>query len=540
MKQNVEHWIQQAVVYQIYPRSFYDANGDGIGDLQGIIKKLDYLNDGSDKSLGVNAIWLSPIYPSPMKDFGYDVAEYKNVDPIFGTLADFDQLLEAAHQRGIKVLMDYIPNHTSSEHPWFMESKSSVNNPKRDWYIWRDAQPDGSPPNNWLSVFGGSAWEWDEKTQQYYLHSFDKDQPDLNWRNPAVVEEMLGALRFWLDRGVDGFRIDAYDFLFKHESFADEPANPTYILGTHGPHDSLVHIYSFAQPETLEMLKKIAGVLEEYDHKFMVTEVYAKVEKLIEMYSHIQKDWYAPFNFGLIFMPWKADIHRQYIDEYDEKVGHMYWPTYVLGNHDQSRVGTRIGREKLPVAAMLQLTLRGVPFIYYGEEIGMVDGEIPTDKIQDPFEKNSPGLKLGRDPERTPMQWSDEEHAGFSTTEPWLPLASNERSQTVVGQQQQPQSLWQLYRQLISLRSTHKVLQVGSYTSLPVSNENVFVFERKLNDDRVIVVLNYSEEDTVIALPLKKAKVLADTTGEKKGTLLEKLKHLHVLPNQGLILEEVT
>lgn len=533
------HWWQKAVIYQIYPRSFQDSNGDGIGDLPGIISRLDYLNDGTENSLGIDAIWLSPIYPSPMKDFGYDVADYRNIDPMFGTLDDFETLIQQAHHRNIKILMDYIPNHTSSQHPWFVESRMSLDNPRRDWYIWRDSKENGDPPNNWLSVFGGSAWEFDEKSKQYYFHSFDKDQPDLNWRNPEVVEEMLTILRFWLDKGVDGFRIDAYDFLYKHTDFMDEPSNPTYILGTHGPHDSLVHLYSFAQPETLTMIKKIAEVLEEYQDRCMVTEVYAKVDQLVEMYSHVSREWYAPFNFGLILLPWRADIHRTYIDEFDEKVGQNYYPTYVLGNHDQPRIVHRVGREQARVGAMLQLTLRGLPFIYYGEEIGMTNGEIPQEKIVDTFELNSPGLGLGRDPERTPMQWDETAHAGFSQTQgdTWLPVNPDCNHYNVAIELKDPKSILSLYKTLIKLRKKRPALTLGTYQSLEVNNENVFAYTRIHQTETIIVVLNYSNQDQVVELPFKQSTLLLDTDLKMPVNQPLDASHLHLSPHQGLILE---
>lgn len=534
---NIPHWIKKAVIYQIYPRSFQDSNGDGIGDLPGIIQRLDYLNDGTDKSLGIDAIWLSPMYPSPMKDFGYDVADYLNIDPIFGTLEDFDELVQAAHQRKIRIIMDYIPNHSSSQHPWFVESRSSLDNPKRDWYIWHDPKPDGSPPNNWVSVFGGSAWEFDEKTNQYYYHSFHTEQPDLNWRNPAVVAAMLDVLRFWLDRGVDGFRIDAYDFLFKHTSFLDEPPNPTYTLGTHGPHDALVHLYSYGQPEILDMIKQIAAVLEEYQHKFMVTEVYAPIDTLVNMYTHVSRDWYAPFNFGFISMPWTAAACKALVDEFDSKVGQTYFPTYVLGNHDQPRVKTRLGAGQARIAAMLQLTLRGIPFVYYGDEIGMSDGQIPRKKILDPFEINAPGLGLGRDPQRTPMQWSTDKQAGFSTVEPWLPIGDEYREVNVEAEDIDPSSWLNLYRQLIHLREQRVALYQGTYRSLRITNEYIFAYLRKYKQEKLLVVLNFSAEDQVIPLPYTKGKVLIDTLLNQSEVKKINFKHFHLLPHQGYVID---
>lgn len=525
-----DHWIDQAIIYHLYVRSFMDSNGDGVGDLPGLISKIDYLVE-----LGVNTIWLSPIYPSPMKDFGYDVTDYENIDPLFGTLADFDELLHQAHQRHIKVLMDYIPNHTSSLHPWFIESRTDMSNAKRSWYIWRDPKPDGSPPNNWLSVFGGSAWEFDPTSGQYYLHSFDKDQPDLNWRNSEVVTTMKKSLRFWLDRGVDGFRVDAYDFLFKHTDFLDEPLNIAYNPDKQGPHDSLVHIYSFSQPETLDMLRELATVLEEYSNKFMVTEVYAPQEKLIEMYEQVGKSWFAPFNFGLIRMSWSAEVHQAYINAFDNRVGQLYWPTYVLGNHDQSRVATRIGLAQARNAALLLLTLRGIPFIYYGEELGMVDGLIPSHKIQDPFELKSPGLGLGRDPERTPMQWSSEPYAGFSTQEPWLPVHPAYTTENVATELEQKDSFLHLYKKLIRLRRQHKALTRGEYHSVTQPNAQLFAFTRTWETEQWLTILNYSSQSQSTDIDFHSGIVVVDTLAQLEGQSLPRTGSLTLLANQGLL-----
>ena len=318
---HINDWPLNATIYQIYPRSFQDSNGDGIGDINGIISRLDYLNDGTENSLGVNTIWLSPIYPSPMVDFGYDVADYKDIDPVFGTLADFDRLLAECHKREIKVLMDFIPNHTSSMHAWFEESRSSKNNPKRDYYIWKDPNSVGLAPNNWLSVIGGSAWEFDPHTKQYYMHSFHKEQPDLNWRNPDVMREMLDVLRFWMDRGVDGFRVDVPEWMIKEERFLDEPENPLFAGdSSEDPYHRLIHTYTLAQTEYVDIVKKFVEVLERYDKKFIVTEVWSSNNELIKIYNKIEKHFFAPFNFFMLNVPWDATIHREYIDRFDNGV----------------------------------------------------------------------------------------------------------------------------------------------------------------------------------------------------------------------------
>ncbi len=526
------NWPLTSVVYQIYPRSFQDTNDDGIGDLKGIIKRLPYLD-----SLGISALWLSPVYPSPQKDFGYDVSNYTDIDPIFGNLSDFDNLVKEAHNRGIRIMMDYVPNHTSSEHSWFKESESSRESLKRDWYIWAEPKPDGSPPNNWLSVFGGSAWEFDTHTNQYYLHTFDPDQPDLNWRNPQVVEAMLSVLRFWLDRGVDGFRVDVPYHMFKDEKLRDEPLNPNYIAGTHGEYDSTLHIYTAFLPEWLEMMQEFSNILKEFKNTFLVTETWATMEQLISVYSAVGWKFFAPFNFSLITLPWTAQAHKLYIDKYDELLGNLYLPIYVLGNHDKPRVVSRIGEKQARVAAMLQLTLRGLPFIYYGEEIGMENGDIPPEKIQDTFEKRSPGLGLGRDPQRTPMQWSSEINAGFSHHEPWLPVASNFSNKNVSLEEETNKSMLSLYKLLIKVRKHHPALNVGTYLPLPHPAENVFAFIRETEEEQILIILNFDSNSKQISLPYLNTKIICTTTLTRKEEESIDLKSYQLSGDEGLILQ---
>lgn len=530
-------WTSHTVIYHIYPRSFKDANADGVGDLKGITQQLDYLKSENKESLGVDALWLSPIYPSPMADFGYDVANYCDIDALFGSLSDFEELIAEAHKRQLKVMLDYVPNHTSSHHDWFLESRSSRKNPKRDWYIWADPLPDGSPPTNWLSVFGGSAWEWDEETEQYYLHSFEKNQPDLNWRNPEVVEAMLNVLRFWLDKGVDGFRVDAVYFLFKHSELLDEPVNPTYVFGQHEPYDALQHPYTFAQPETLEMIKKMAEVVEEYPDTFMVTEVYTDLPELIKMYQTVSKQFYAPFNFSFITLPWRADRHREFVDAYDGQVGEMFHPTYVLGNHDKPRIASRIGHDQARIAAMLLLTLRGIAFMYYGDEIGMENGVIPPDKVQDPWEKNMPGLNLGRDPERTPMQWDDSKHAGFSSSEPWLPIPPSFTEYNVTQAWKDSHSILNLYKKLIQFRKKSAALQFGKYNSWETNDEAIFAFTRSHEDNTVLIVLNYSSKKKVVSLPFSSGRIVLSTYMDVADDKMCRPEQLHLRPDEGLIIQ---
>ncbi|HLA45316.1 MAG TPA: alpha-amylase family glycosyl hydrolase, partial [Aggregatilineales bacterium] len=449
-------WWQTAVVYQIYPRSFKDSSGDGIGDLQGIIDKLDYLNDGTPDSTGIDAIWISPIYPSPMADFGYDVSDYKNIHPMFGDLETFDRLIAEAHQRGIRIILDYVPNHTSDEHPWFIESRSSRDNAKSDWYIWRDAKPDGSPPNNWTSMFGGRGWTWDENRKQYYLHLFLDKQPDLNWRNPDVQEAMLEVLRFWLDRGVDGFRMDVISYLMKNPDLPDNPLLPE-IDTRHLPANDLwyrqKHEHDIDQPEIHDILRRIRHLFDEYEDRVTIGEVIGtdSRERWAKYYGQNLDELHLPFNFDLMHKPWNAAVMRASVEKLESVLPPGATPNYVLGNHDVSRFASRFGEQAVRTAGMLLLTLRGVPTIYMGEELGMVDGKILPEQMQDPQGFNL-GVEKTRDVCRTPFQWSDAPFAGFSEVEPWLPIAEGYQTCNVEHQRHDPRSVFSLYRKFIHLR----------------------------------------------------------------------------------------
>ncbi|HZH52189.1 MAG TPA: alpha-amylase family glycosyl hydrolase [Microvirga sp.] len=521
-------WWKHGIVYQIYPRSFQDTDGDGIGDLRGICQRLDYL-----VWLGVHAVWISPIYPSPMADFGYDVADYCGIDPIFGTMEDFDRLVAEAHARGLKVILDFVPNHTSDRHPWFQESRSSRSNPKRDWYIWCDAKPDGSPPNNWISNFGGSAWEWDEATGQYYYHAFLKGQPDLNWRNPEVREAMLDVLRFWLDRGVDGFRVDVMWHLIKDAEFRDNPPNPAY-QSSQAEINRFLQVYSADQPEVHEVVTGMRRVLEEYENRVLIGEIYLPLERLVAYYGTDLSGAHLPFNFQLVHAAWNARDIGTLVGEYEALLPQGGWPNWVLGNHDQPRIGARVGKAQSRIAAMLLLTLRGTPTMYYGDEIGLGKVEIPPEAVQDPWEKNEPGLGLGRDPERTPMQWDASENAGFTTGRPWLPLDPNHSSCNVKALSKDPASILSLYRRLIELRRGHLALSIGSYTPLS-AGEDVLAYERQHGSERLLVVLNFSQEPRAIALPAGAGggRVLLSTHLDRdapvSGTWLD------VRPDEGVI-----
>ncbi|HEX6911393.1 MAG TPA: alpha-amylase family glycosyl hydrolase [Longimicrobium sp.] len=481
-------WWQRGVVYQVYPRSFQDSNGDGVGDLRGIVQRLDYL-----QWLGVDAVWISPFYPSPMRDFGYDVTDHRAVDRVYGSLVDFDRMVAQAHARGIRVIVDYIPNHTSDGHPWFTASRAARHNHKRDWYIWRDPAPDGGPPNNWLSAFGGSAWTWDEPTGQYYLHTFLREQPDLNWRNPAVELEMMDVLRFWLERGADGVRVDAIQVVMKDAGLRDNPPNPEYVEGVDDPYDALLRVHSADRPEVHALIARMRERVEGYGDRVLIGEIYNEVDRLMAYYGEGGRGVHFPYNFQLIKLPWDARTLDAAVRRYESLLPPGAWPNWVLGNHDRHRVASRVGAAQARVAAMLLLTLRGTPTIYYGDEIGMHDVEIAPERVQDPWEKNLPGRGLGRDPERTPMQWSAEPAAGFTTGEPWLPVADDYASVNVQAQRSDPRSMLALHRALLDLRRREPALHVGEWTPVDADGP-VLAYLRTHGTTRFLVALNLGAE----------------------------------------------
>lgn len=526
-------WWKTASIYQVYPRSFQDSNGDGVGDLQGIRSRLGYLRD-----LGIDCIWLSPFYKSPMGDFGYDVADYCSVDPLFGTLEDFDALLADAHKLGLKLIIDLVPNHTSDQHEWFKEARSSRDNPKRDWYVWRDPAPDGGPPNNWMSYFGGPSWTLDETTGQYYLHQFLPSQPDLNWRNPYMKAEVYDAMRFWLDKGVDGFRIDVIWLLVEDGEFRNEPPNPNYKEGDIDRWRH-IHIYQEDQPETLEVVKEMRTVLDEYPgDRVMVGELYLPYEQIMPYYGTAERPGcHLPFNFHLIFRGlgnWTAEYIRSLVEEYEASLPSFATPNWVLGNHDQHRMATRIGEAQARVAAMLLFTLRGSPTWYYGDEIGMVDGHILADKIQDPAalrQKGAAGehgLDPGRDPERTPMQWSGFAHAGFSNAEPWLPINPDYPERNVETQDADTESMLTLVRTLLVVRKESKGLLEGNYQSIQTP-QGVYGY---LRGNEVLVLLNFTNESKTVDTP--SGEILLSTHLERYGKVENTVE---LRPNEGLIIQ---
>ncbi len=478
-------WWKKGTIYQIYPRSFQDANGDGVGDLPGMVQRLDYC-----RWLGCDAIWISPIYPSPMADFGYDVSDYTAIDPVFGTMADFDALVSEARRLGLRVLLDLIPNHTSDRHPWFVASRRSRDNPYRDWYIWRDPAPGGGPPNNWQSHFGGPAWTFDAATDQYYLHTYLKEQPDLNWWNLEVRRALYDVMRFWLDRGVDGFRVDAVAHLVKDAQLRDEPPNPDY-QPHQPPYHRQLHVYSMDQPELADVLAEMRAVVDAYGDRALIGESYLPIERLCRYYGPEGRGLSFPFNFQLIKTPWDAARVRAAVESCEARLSASMWPNWVLGNHDRARVASRIGRPAARAAAVLLLTLRGTPTLYYGDEIGMVDVPIPPELVQDPCEKNLPGYGVGRDPERTPMQWDAGPSAGFTTGRPWLPVAHDYPTCNVAAQRNDPTSMLTLYRRLLQWRARHPALHLGEYVPVEQPVEQVMAYVRRSASEQFLVAINF-------------------------------------------------
>jgi alpha-glucosidase len=519
-------WWEASVVYQIYPRSFQDSDGDGVGDLEGIRQRLDYV-----AGLGVDAIWLSPIFPSPMADFGYDVADYCDVAPLFGDLASFDALLADVHARGLKLLLDFVPNHSSTEHPWFIESRSSRDNPKRDWYIWRDPAPDGGPPNNWTSDMGGSAWEFDPHTGQYYLHAFLKEQADLNWRNPEVRQAMDKVLHFWFARGVDGFRIDVLWHCIKAEGLPDNPPNPDYRQGQ-GEKFLVLQHNSANRPEIHDIAAGFRTIADDYGDRLLVGEICLPVPILMQYYGKANAPGvHLPFNFQLLDAAWDAAALAELITAYEAALPPGGWPNWVVGSHDAPRIAGRIGEEQARVAAMLLLTLRGTPTLYQGDELGIGRVAIPPDRIRDPQDLRQRGLGLGRDGSRTPMAWDTSPQAEFSTAEPWLPLHGDWQTRNVAVQAEDPASMLGLYRRLLALRRTHPALSIGAKSAV-TGEDGVLRYERWDEHERLLVALNLTAEPHHLGIPAN-ARVracLLSTIPDRRfeGTLA---------PDEGVILQ---
>jgi len=513
-------WWESGVVYQIYPRSFQDSDGDGVGDLAGIESRLDYV-----AALGVDAIWLSPIFPSPMADFGYDVADYVGIEPMFGDLAGFDRLLAAAHARGLKLILDFVPNHSSDQHPWFQASRASRNDPKRDWYIWRDAGPDGGPPNNWISDFGGSAWTWDDATGQYYLHAFLKEQPDLNWRNPELRAAMLDVLRFWLDRGVDGFRIDVLWHIVKAEGLPDNPPNPDWTPDR-TERDRVLQQHSTDQPEAHAISAEMRALADSYGERVLIGEIFLPNHRHARWYGTPERPQvHLPFNFQLVENDWDAATLRRVIVDYEASLPAHGWPNWVFGSHDAPRIAARIGENQARVAAMLLLTLRGTPTLYQGDELGIGKVDISPHRIRDPQHFRQPLLDIGRDRSRTPMPWDASANAGFTSGEPWLPLNGDWPVRNVAVQEGDPDSMLNVYRNLLALRRAQPPLAVGSMKLIDAP-EGVLAYEREQDGKRLTVLLNLTSHN--ITCPWQSTALLSTLNGDPEPGML--------YPDEGLIL----
>ncbi len=498
-------WWKHAVIYEIYPRSFQDSNGDGVGDINGITSRLDYLRD-----LGIDAVWISPMYPSPLVDFGYDVSDYSAIDPLYGTLADFDRLVSEAKRRNIRVIMDFVPNHTSDQHPWFKESRSSRTNPKRDWYIWRDGKGPGQPPNNWQSWFGHSAWKFDPSTNQYYYHHFYTEQPDLNWRNPEVRKAMYDAMRFWLERGVAGFRIDAVSRLFEDPNLHDDPILP----GKNAYGDpNIAHKYTDNLPEVHEVLREMRRVADEYPgNPVLISEAdEPNITELTKMYGRKNDEVQLPMDFQIADVnKLSAPDFRRLLNEIERNAAGGQ-PHYFFSNHDQPRQWDRYGDgvhndQIAKLMAALLLTMRATPLMYYGEEIGMrTTDPVRKEDVQDPIGKMGWPEEKGRDGERTPMQWDGSKNAGFSTAErPWLPVPLSSAKYNVNAESQDPGSILSFYKRLIALRRSESALRDGRYVPLDRDDPFVFAYLRKKpgKGDAILVVLNMSGEPRTVKLDL--------------------------------------
>jgi len=497
----MDYWKAKNGILQIYPRSYKDSDGDGVGDLRGIIEQLPYIKGETD-SLGIDAIWLSPIYTSPMADFGYDVSDYCGIDPVFGTMDDFKELIAKAHDRDISVMLDIVPNHTSDQHPWFQEALADPSSPKRDYYVFKKFTETTSA-NNWLSVFGGSAWEKIDGSDEYYLHTFLKEQPDLNWSNPAVQEEFRDIIRFWCELGVDGFRADAVRWMAKDPNFEDDTlfanANPDG-----DPYDSRLHDKSRFFGQLEEYLKVLSQAAAEYENVIVLFEDYIDpridTKNQIERLYSVDSAHSAPFNFqlinGKITTHNIAKIAKQYKLVPDDSA-----MVLCLGNHDSPRLATRVGSEMAKVIALVQMTLPGIPVVYYGEEIGMTNVDVPPEKTQDRFEQQVPGKGLGRDPSRTPMQWHDGHNAGFTTSdEPWLHPAAVHDCNTVGCQAEDEMSFWRLYRDLLKIRSEHTTLRTGIYQEVYV-DDDLIIYTVTDQYKALLVVASFCDGEQSVELP---------------------------------------
>ena len=522
-------WWRGAVIYQIYPRSFLDTNADGVGDLPGIVDRLDYV-----ASLGVDAIWIAPFFTSPMADFGYDIADYRDVDPLFGNLADFDRLLDEAHGRGLRVMIDQVLSHTSIEHAWFQASRQSRDNDKADWYVWADARPDGTAPNNWMSIFGGPAWHWEPRRGQYYLHNFLADQPDLNFHNPAVREAVLDNVRFWLDRGVDGFRLDSINFCFHDAELRDNPAKPVDERVGRGfrpdnPYAFQYHYYNNTRPENVAFLERLRALLDEYPDATSLGEISSE-DSLATLGEYTNGSrLHMGYSFELLTEDFSAAYIRRTVRNLE---AHMPdgWPCWAISNHDVERVVTRWGGPNPPTHLANQLTamvcsLRGSVCVYQGEELGLTEADVPFEQLRDPYGIAFwPNFK-GRDGCRTPMPWTEGKHAGFSSVEPWLPVPTDHGRLAVSRQEADPGSPLQGFRAFMAWRRTQPALRWGDIQLLD-TDEPLLAFTRTLEDETVLACFNLSAGPLEVDPPLDAAMRMLFADHLLQGELVDGRLHL--------------
>ncbi|KXJ51445.1 MAG: alpha-glucosidase [Thalassospira sp. Nap_22] len=525
-----QNWWRGGVLYQIYPRSFFDSNGDGIGDLPGVTQKLEHV-----ASLGVDGIWLSPFFTSPMKDFGYDVADYRDVDPMFGTLADFDHLVERAHDLGLRVTIDQVLSHSSDQHDWFKESRSSRDNPKADWYVWADPKPDGTPPNNWLSIFGGSAWKFDTTRQQYYMHNFLVSQPDLNFHNPDVQAQLLDDVEFWLRRGVDGFRLDTANFYVHDAELRD---NPPWVPGTHrpegapkeNPYTRQMHVYDKTRPENIAFLQKLRAVMNKYPGSTTVGEI-GSDNSLATMaeYTSGGDKLHMAYTINLLESPLETGLVRDMLKNVFDVLGDG-WPCWAVSNHDFMRVASRWGKDKggdndarLRMIPALYTSLRGTPCIYQGEELGLEEAVVPYELLQDPY-----GIEMwpefkGRDGCRTPMPWlnANAPHGGFTFgDQPWLPVPPEHSALAVADQTDDPNSLLNFYRDLLTWRKSHPEIINGDIEMLENLGGDVIAYARMSGVVRTICVFNTTPDPVTVTLPGQSEPNCPFATGTVAGNRL--------------------
>ena len=503
MSKDDQPWWKGATIYQIYPRSFADSNGDGVGDLSGIIEKLDHV-----ASLNVDAIWLSPFFTSPMKDFGYDVADYCGVDPLFGTIDDFDRLVAGAHARGLKLIIDQVYSHTSDAHDWFRQSRESKTGPKADWYVWADPKPDGSPPNNWQAVFGGPSWEWDGRRQQYFMHNFLASQPDLNVRNREVQDALLDTARFWLERGVDGFRLDAINFAIHNADLTDNPPSGLDMSRVTRPFDMQHHLHNMSQPEIPDFLERVRNLLDEYDGSFSVAEVVGP-DPVPEMKAFTEggRRLHSAYNFDFLYAKTLTSARvRRSLEQWSGEAAEG-WPSWAFSNHDAPRAVSRWAsadyrKQAADLLILLLLSLRGNAFIYQGEELGLPQGEVAFEHLQDPEAIANWPRTLGRDGARTPMPW--ERHGaqvGFSESEPWLPVDPAQQA-LAVNSQKDAASTLNLTRALVQVRRTSPALRLGDIEFLDAPKE-ILAFRRKHGSEQILCVFNLTEQDVELPAALR-------------------------------------